>query len=487
MKSLTELLSAAQIEASVSGKTDVIVRGLTSDSRKIKAGMMFVAIPGHAVNGEAYIAAAIKNGAVAVITQRSVESSEVAWISVGNIRIAIAKIAAAFYGEQPQHVVAITGTNGKTSTAEFYRQICQLAGQNSASIGTLGLRSHLAKLDEQYPGVNTSPAPILMSEMLSELVKNHIDYAAIEASSHGLDQHRLDGVRVEAAAFTNLTRDHLDYHPSMEDYFAAKSRLFLDFKLSSNAAIINVDDVYGRRLAEQCRGAGRRVVAYGNAGDEIRLKSIKTTKRGLAVDVVWDGEIHALDVPVFGAFQAMNLCAAMGLAHESGFSKQQILDVLPKLSGVRGRMQYVASHQNGAPVFVDYAHTPDALKVVLVGLRAHTEHKLHVVFGCGGDRDKGKRPQMGVIAKDYADVVIVTDDNPRTEDAVLIRKQIIEAVPQAQEIGDRREAIFQAVKNLEAGDALVVAGKGHENYQIIGEQTIHFDDAEIIKEALSSL
>lgn len=487
MQRLSDILARLSVAVQVDGDADVMIGGITSDSRNVRPGMLFVAIPGHAVNGEAFIQDVMTKGATAILTQRAYSGEKVTWISVGNVRLAVAKIAAAFYGGQPQHIVAITGTNGKTSTAEFYRQICQLAGQHSASIGTLGLRSTSASLNARYPSVNTSPDPILMAEMLNELVVNKIDYVALEASSHGLDQFRLDGVYLEAAAFTNLTRDHLDYHVSMEAYFEAKSRLFMDLELSSNAAVINVDDAYGARLAKGCVEKGRRVVEYGACAQHIRLNRVSPNAKGLLLDLAWDGDRHEVLVPVFGAFQAMNLCAAMGLAHESGIAKGQIFAALASLSGVHGRMQYVASHPSGAPMFVDYAHTPDALKVVLEGLRAHTQGRLCVVFGCGGDRDKGKRPQMGDVAIRYADVVFVTDDNPRSENPADIRRQIMDAAPGAREIGDRREAIIQAVKQLSAGDVLVVAGKGHENYQIIGEQTIHFDDAEIIKEALSSL
>jgi len=487
MQHLSEIVADIGLDVQLSGNAACVLNGITSDSRKVREGMLFVAIPGHAANGEQFIDDAIAKGASAILTQQPYSGQKVTWISVGNVRLAVAKIAAAFYGEQPQHIVAITGTNGKTSTAEFYRQICQLAGQHSASIGTLGLRSTSASLNARYPGVNTSPDPILMAEMLRQLVEHHIQYAALEASSHGLDQHRLDGVKLEAAAFTNLTRDHLDYHPSMDAYFDAKSRLFLDLELSSNAAVINVDDGYGAKLARRCEAAGRRVVSYGATAQDIVLKRVVPSEKGLRMDVVWDGESCEFVAPVFGAFQAMNLCAAMGLARESGFSKEQIVAAVSSLSGVHGRMQYVASHPCGAPMFVDYAHTPDALKVVLEGLRAHTQRRLCVVFGCGGDRDKGKRPQMGEVAARYADMVVVTDDNPRSENPAEIRQQIMNAAPGAREIGDRRKAIVEAVKQLGAGDVLVVAGKGHENYQIIGEQTIHFDDAEIIKEALSSL
>lgn len=487
MPLLTRLTQKAGIDARISGGAEVEVSGLTSDSRKVKPGMLFAAIKGTAVDGETFIPDAIEKGAVAVLVESEKKIESVATIHVGNIRHSLAKIAASFYDQQPVHTVAITGTNGKTSTAEFYRQIWQSAGQKSASIGTLGLCSNDALRDGKYPSSNTSPDPIVLSEMLSELTENDIQYVAIEASSHGLDQCRLDGVRLEAAAFTNFSRDHLDYHGSMDEYFAAKMRLFSDFDLSSSKVVVNADDVRAADVAAVCSRAGWDVLSYGRAGEYIALSGARPVADGLALSAVFDGELFERSVPVYGQFQAMNLCAASGLAVCAGMAVERLFDVLPQLSGVRGRMERVGVHPCGAPVFVDYAHTPDALQNVLAGLREHAENKLHVVFGCGGDRDKGKRSQMGEVAKRYADVVVVTDDNPRSECPAAIRKNILVTVSDAKEIGDRHEAITHAVNALEKGDVLVIAGKGHETYQIVGEQTLYFDDSEVIKEALGSL
>jgi UDP-N-acetylmuramoyl-L-alanyl-D-glutamate--2,6-diaminopimelate ligase len=492
---------------------------------------------------------AIKRGAVAVVFEQSSPrlrgelegggptvtlphewGKEVPVIEVANARLALAQIAAVFYPEQPKHIVGITGTNGKTSTAEFYRQLWEADGKASASMGTLGLKysdldaaaPHPNPLPEgegsardahangaetmntlslgrgqgegkgvdilkNFPQGLTSADAVLLHQTLHALAQQSIQHVAIECSSHGLHQHRLDGVQFEAAAFTNLTHDHLDYHHDMNEYFAAKARLFTELTLRSNLAVINADDPYGEQLIVRCRTDNMNVLDYGMQAQAIRLQQIHPHADGLRLQLMIQGKTYDVQLSIYGAFQAQNLAAAIGLAMASGMEAERAIELLPKLSGVRGRMERAGVHPNGVPIFVDYAHTPDALKNVLLSLREHTIGKLHMVFGCGGDRDAAKRPVMGAIAAQYADQVIVTDDNPRSEDPAAIRAAIMAAVPNAREIGDRGEAIVAAIQQVAPNDVLIIAGKGHETYQIIGDRRYDFDDARIIKEALKTL
>lgn len=484
MPRLTDLIAQSGIAATVGGAADVMIHGITQDSRKVKQGDVFAAIKGTHSDGTHYIEAAANAGAVAVIAQHGNVAqwpNNIAYVEVANDRLALAKLSAAFYPIQPQHVVAVTGTNGKTSVAEFYRQMLTLSGHAAASLGTLGLNVSGADVAMNYPTGNTSPDAILLHRTLSDLCEANVQHVAIEASSHGLDQYRLDGAHFEAAAFTNLTHDHLDYHANMEEYFAAKSRLFLELPLRSNTVWINADDGYGKRLIIACRDAGKIVNDYGVNANSMKLISATPTAQGMTLCVRYQDENVEALLPLFGAFQAHNICAATGLAITSGLSLQDAAKTWPKLQGVRGRMEHVATLPNGATIFVDYAHTPDALQTVLMQLRAHCAGKLHVVFGCGGDRDTSKRPIMGAIASKYADHVMVTDDNPRSENPSTIRAAIMAQAVGATEIGDRAEAIAYAIKKLNVSDILVVAGKGHETYQIIGTQTHHFDDADVIR------
>ena len=382
-------------------------------------------------------------------------------------------MAARFYAPQPATIAAVTGTNGKTSVAVFTRQIWAAQGLKAASLGTIGLVAP----GVVQPGALTTPDPVKLHALLRDLTRAGIEHVALAASSHGLAQFRLDGLTLAAAAFTNLTRDHLDYHGDMAHYFAAKRRLFAELLPASASVVINADDEYGRKLIGVAKARGQHVITYGTADDaELRLIAATPTARGLSVDIAVGGEHRRLDLPLLGTFQAMNALAAVGLAVATGTPAADALGVLPRLEGVPGRMELAATHPKGAPLIVDYAHTPDALETALEALRPHTDKRLVVVFGCGGDRDAGKRPQMGAIAARLAEIAIVTDDNPRSEEPAAIRRAILAACPGGREIGDRRAAIRAAAKLLEAGDVLLIAGKGHESGQIVGARTLPVDD-----------
>ncbi|HYL48259.1 MAG TPA: UDP-N-acetylmuramoyl-L-alanyl-D-glutamate--2,6-diaminopimelate ligase [Stellaceae bacterium] len=466
---------------------DPEIRGLTSDSRDVKPGFLFAALSGAHESGRRYLADALARGAAAILTGEAPLDEPVAVpvIADRNPRRRLARMAARFYAPQPSTIAAVTGTNGKTSVAVFTRQIWAAQGLKAASIGTIGLVAPTMT----RPGALTTPDPVKLHEILHDLLSGGVEHVALEASSHGLDQFRLDGVTLAAAAFTNLTRDHLDYHGDMAHYFAAKQRLFAELLPASGSAVINVDDKSGRTLAGAAKARGQRVFTYGTAPDaELRLIAATPTARGLAVEFAIAGTPQRrLELPLLGTFQAMNALAAVGLAVATGTPPDAALDVLPRLEGVPGRMELAATHPAGAPLIVDYAHTPDALETALKALRPHTAKRLIVVFGCGGDRDAGKRPQMGAIAARLADIAIVTDDNPRSEEPTAIRRAILAACPGGREIGDRRTAIRTATKLLQAGDVLLIAGKGHESGQIVGARTLPFDDRIEARAAVAAL
>jgi len=466
---------------------DPEIRGLTSDSRDVKPGYLFAALSGARESGRRYLADALARGAAAVLTDEAPLDEPVAVpvIADRNPRRRLARMAARFYAPQPSTIAAVTGTNGKTSVAVFTRQIWAAQGLKAASIGTIGLVAP----NVTRPGALTTPDPVKLHEILHDLVRGGVEHVALEASSHGLDQFRLDGVTLAAAAFTNLTRDHLDYHGDMAHYFAAKQRLFAELLPASGSAVINVDDKSGRTLAGIAKVRGQRVITYGTAPDaELRLIAATPTARGLAVEIAIAGtQQRQLELPLLGMFQAMNALAAVGLAIATGTPANAALEVLPRVEGVPGRMELAATHPAGAPLIVDYAHTPDALETALKALRPHTAKRLIVVFGCGGDRDAGKRPQMGAIAARLADIAIVTDDNPRSEEPAAIRRAILAACPGGREIGDRRAAIRAAAKLLEAADVLLIAGKGHESGQIVGTRTLPFDDRTEARAAVAAL
>lgn len=459
---------------------------ITADSRKVRAGALFVALKGTVSDGTQYIAQAKNLGAAAVLCDLGTETDEdIPLLYAQNTRRALALMAAAFYGRQPAHMVAVTGTDGKTSTADFYRQFWHHMGEQSVSIGTLGVLGGAG--EALYPETRTTPGPVELHQMLSEMAAKKIAYAAMEASSHGLDQYRLDGVKLEAAAFTNLTRDHLDYHKTEEAYFKAKLRLFDTLLPGGGTAVINQDDRRFGEIRDICKKRGHRLIGFGKSGAEFKVNAITPMPHGQLADVALLGKSYRLEIPLVGGFQVMNILAALGLVLGSGGEMEKALGVIGKFKGVPGRLEQVVQLANGATVFIDYAHTPMALANIIKTLRPHTKNKLHVVFGCGGDRDTGKRPEMGKAAAELADVVIVTDDNPRSENPAAIRKAILAAAPGAKEVADRREAIYLALKGLTAGDILVIAGKGHEKTQTIGDKVTPFDDAEVARAAAKEL
>ena len=470
---------------------DPDIRGLTADSRAIKPGFLFAALPGSKVHGKAFIGDAVERGATALLTDDAQdlpalhrEYPGLAVIVDPNPRLRLARMAARFYAPQPKTIAAVTGTNGKTSVAAFTRQIWQHAGRRAASVGTLGVVGP----DFEIPGSLTTPDPVTLHGALSDLAARRIDCVAIEASSHGLDQFRLDGLDVAAAAFTNLSRDHLDYHPTMAAYLAAKARLFGELIPPGRFAVLNADVPEFESLARLCRSRSHTIYAYGTGvRTELRLLAARPAAAGQELDLKVLGRSYTVAVPLVGRFQAMNALAALGLALATGVAREKAVDALGRLVGAPGRVQHVASHPNGAPIFVDYAHTPDALENVLTALRPHCRGKLVVVFGAGGDRDAGKRPVMGEVTTRLADVVIVTDDNPRSEDPATIRRAILAAAPGAIEIGDRGAAIASGIEMLQPEDLLVLAGKGHERGQIVAGVTHPFDDAEVARAVVAEI
>lgn len=489
MPLLSELMEKAGLDgAGVLGDASVRIADITSDSREVKPGALFVAMSGAKADGTQYIPEALRKGAAAILLAESARldmPASVPVVRVKDVRGAISALAVAMYPSQPPYVFAVTGTDGKTSTADFTRQLAEMAGHKSASIGTLGLRSPVAALNEKFPGINTSPEPVLLHRTLSALCDAGVTHLAIEASSHGLDQRRLDGLKLTAAAFTNLARDHLDYHGTVEAYAAAKRRLFEVLLPEDGIAVINHDDAHYEMFAGICKSRGITMVSFGyDKRADYRIASVTPHAEGFDAAVAVAGKNHALKLPFYGAFQLSNMLTATGMLAASGLAVEKLLALLPRLKGVPGRLEKVAARK-GAPIFVDYAHTPAALENILKVLRAHTSQKLMVVFGCGGDRDQGKRSEMGAVAVKHADVVFVTDDNPRGEDPAAIRAAVLTAAKGAKEIPGRAEAIRTAVQQLQPGDVLVVAGKGHETTQTIGEQVIHFSDQEEIRKAVA--
>ena len=471
----------------VAGAAEVTVRSVTLDSRRVQAGALFAALPGTKLDGRDFVAGAVAAGAVAVLapagSRLSALPGNVAVIEVKEPRRALALIAARFFGRQPQAIAAVTGTGGKTSTVAFARQLWSLEGREAASIGTLGVIS--GKINDA--GSLTTPDTIALHELLAQLADSGVTHLAVEASSHGLDQHRLDGVAITAAAFTNLSQDHLDYHATMERYFAAKLRLFSELLPAGGTAVINTRQDWSQRLIAAARARRHRLITFGGAGADIALRRQQPTPNGQVLEIELFGAKHVAEFPVAGAFQAENLLAALGLVIGSGSDAGKIMGLIGRLSGVPGRIEHVADTPSGGAVYVDYAHKPGALEAVLTTLRPHAARRLIVVFGCGGDRDRGKRPIMGEIATRLADRVIVTDDNPRSEAPAAIRSEILASAPGAIEIGDRAEAIRLAMSEMQAGDLLVIAGKGHETYQIVGDRTFPFDDADVARKTAAEL
>jgi len=470
---------------------DVVVLAMALDSRKVMRGTLFAALPGTRVHGGEFIQYALRMGAAAVLTDRAgaeiakaeLAASAAALVVVEDPAAALAQAAALFFGAQPETMVAVTGTNGKTSVASFTRQIWEGLGRPAVNIGTTGVEGAFAA-----PGLHTTPEPITLHGLLAEMAAFGVTHAAMEASSHGLDQKRMDGVTLAAAAFTNLTQDHLDYHGDMETYFQAKLRLFTGLLPEDGVAVVNLDDTHGPRVAEACAARGIEVLGVGHYHEaSLKITGRRIDETGQDVLFRWQGGARQVRLELIGAFQAMNVLTAAGLAIAAGEDPAAVFDVLPKVQGVRGRMQLAARRSHGAPVYVDYSHTPDSLEVALRALRPHVLGRLVVVFGAGGDRDRGKRPLMGQAAASFADVAFVTDDNPRSEDPASIRAAILAGCPEAAEVADRAEAILRGVDMLEPGDALLIAGKGHETGQQVGDVIYPFDDVEQASVAVAAL
>jgi UDP-N-acetylmuramoyl-L-alanyl-D-glutamate--2,6-diaminopimelate ligase len=475
---LADLLPEAAGDARFSG---IDIAGVSADSRKIKPGFLFVAITGVKADGAQFARTAASAGAAAIVGEHKPDGlpPNIPFIAVMNTRRALALAAAKFYPRQPATIAAVTGTSGKTSVAAFTRQIWATLGLQAASIGTVGVVTPKA---ETY-GSLTTPDPVDLHRTLDQLASEGITHLALEASSHGLDQHRLDGVRVAAGAFTNLSRDHLDYHPTMEAYLQAKLRLFNDLVVPGGAAIIDVDDCYAGQVVEAATKRGLEIMTVGEKGDGIKL--VGGAIEGFAQVITFGhaGKTYKVKLPLVGAFQVQNAAVSAGLAIATGSDPARVFAALEKLSGAKGRLELVGS-ANGAPIFIDYAHKPDALAKALESLRPYASGKLTVVFGAGGDRDTGKRPIMGRIAIENADRVIVTDDNPRSEQPAAIRSAILAAAPGATEIGDRAQAIRTGIASLKKGDVLLIAGKGHETGQIVGDRVLPFSDHDAVSAAL---
>ena len=446
----------------------------------MRPGFVFAALPGSSVDGARFIPQAIALGAAAIIAGPQAEASGVPLVTSEDPRRLYARMAARFWGRQPDTVVAVTGTSGKTSVATFVREIWTAMGFRAASLGTVGVVSPSGIMELEH----TTPDAMKLQEIAASLGSDHVEHLAIEASSHGLDQRRLDGLRIAAAGFTNLSHDHLDYHATLEDYFDAKMRLFEVLLAPGSAAVINVDTERGQEAARRARARGLDVWTVGEAGETIRILKVVRDAGGQHMDIDCKGRRHAVDLPLVGDFQVSNALVAAGLVLSAGGDQSLVMHALQSLKGAKGRLELVGRTKFGAPVFVDYAHKPDALEKTLASLRPYTRNRLHIVFGCGGDRDRAKRPIMGEIATRLADKVYVTDDNPRNEDPAAIRAAIMAAAPGAAEIGNRAGAITAAINALEAGDVLVVAGKGHEEGQKIGKQVLPFSDHEAVKAAL---
>lgn len=484
-KSLAELGLTAQ-----SGR-EARITGLAVDSRQVKPGHLFAALPGSKVHGGEFIQYALRMEAAAILTDREgaaiakdeLAASDAALVLAEDPRQALAFAAALWFGRQPETMVAVTGTSGKTSVATFTRQIWQALGRPAANLGTMGVLG-----DFTAPLAHTTPEPITLHRLLRDMADAGITHAAMEASSHGLDQGRLDGVELRAAAFTNFSQDHLDYHANFDDYFAAKAGLFDRVLPEDGTAVINVDEPRGRQMAAIAEDRGQTLLTVGrDAAADLRITGQRFDATGQDLRFAYRGGAYLARLALIGGFQAENVLAAAGLAIAAGEEPEAVFATLGSLTTVRGRMELAAKRDNGATVFVDYSHKPGALASALQSLRPHVLGRIVVVFGAGGDRDRLKRPLMGEAAAAFADVVIVTDDNPRSEDPAAIRAEVMKGCPEATEIGDRAEAILRGVDALLPGDALLIAGKGHETGQIIGSDVYPFDDAEQASVAVAAL
>ncbi|WP_128910712.1 UDP-N-acetylmuramoyl-L-alanyl-D-glutamate--2,6-diaminopimelate ligase [Tropicibacter alexandrii] len=489
-KSLTDLGLTAR------GGREARVTGLAVDSREVRKGFLFAALPGTKVHGADFIPMALENGAVAILTDaegarlaaEAIADYDPALIIAEDPRQALAYTAALWFGQQPEVMVAVTGTNGKTSVATFTRQIWQEMGIRAVNIGTTGVEG-----DWQAASRHTTPEPITLHRMLAEAAENGVECAAMEASSHGLAQRRLDGVTLSAAAFTNFTQDHLDYHASFEDYFDAKAGLFARVLPEDGVAVINLDDARGVDMLAIAKARGQEVLTVGRDAADLCLMAQRFDATGQEIRISFEGMVRQERLQLIGGFQAENVLLAAGLVIAVGGEPEDVFDMLPLLGTVRGRMQLAATRDNGATIFVDYAHTPDAVATAIQALRPHVMGRLIAVIGAGGDRDRGKRPLMGMAAGKHADIVIVTDDNPRSEDPADIRRAVLAGVAETAgdkhviEVGDRAEAILRGADLLAPGDALLICGKGHETGQIVGDTVYPFDDVEQASVAVAAL
>ena len=458
--------------------SDSEVTGFALDHRKVARGSVFGAFRGAVFNGEDFIPQAVDRGAAAVVARPEAVVEKAPHLADAEPRRLFAELAGKFYAPYPETVVAVTGTNGKTSTVEMTRQIWRMSGHRSASIGTLGVTTS----DDQVKTGLTTPDIVTFLSNMAGLKRMGMTHVAYEASSHGLDQHRSEGVPLAAAAFTNFSRDHLDYHQTMEEYFEAKMRLFERLLPAGKPAVIWTDDPKSDEVIERAKHAGHEVLTVGRKGETIRLAEQTPTALGQTLMLEHGGKTHRLALPLIGAYQAANVLTAAGLVLATGGEWADTFSSMQRVAPVRGRLERAVITAGGAPVYIDYAHTPDALEAAIAALRPHVEGRLITLFGAGGDRDQGKRPEMGVVATRLSDVVIVTDDNPRSEDPARIRAAILAGAPGATEVPGRREAIAEAIRIARAGDIVLVAGKGHETGQIVGDRVLPFDDALVARE-----
>lgn len=458
------------------------VTGLAIDHRKVAPGTIFGAFVGERFNGEDFIPAAIASGAIAVVARPDAKVEGAVHIAAANPRRAFARLAAHYYNRFPATCVAVTGTNGKTSTVEMTRQLWRMAGFHAASIGTLGVTTS----SESASTGLTTPDIVTFLGNMAGLAAEGVTHAAFEASSHGLDQYRTEGLPVTAAAFTNFSQDHLDYHGTMEAYLAAKMRLFAEVVDGDGTAVVWADDPMAHAVEEVVCKRGIRLMTVGSHGEALRLISRTPTQLGQTLVIAAGDVIRTIDLPLIGAYQVANALVSAGLVIATGGDVTTTLTNVARLQPVRGRLERAAITRIGAPVYIDYAHTPAALEAALDALRPHTQGRLILVFGAGGDRDQGKRAAMGEVAAAKADIAIITDDNPRGEDAAAIRAAIAKGAPDARDIGDRRGAITAAMAEARAGDIVCIAGKGHEQGQIVGRapdiRIIPFDDVSVARE-----
>jgi UDP-N-acetylmuramoyl-L-alanyl-D-glutamate--2,6-diaminopimelate ligase len=460
------------------GGSDAAVTGFAIDNRKVAPGTVFGAFEGLKFNGEDFIADAVAAGAVAIVARPEAKVAGAIHIADANPRRLFARLAARYFAPFPDVTVAVTGTNGKTSTVELTRQIWRMMGEKSASIGTLGVTT---SVDQVSTGLTTPDIVTFLSNM-SGLRREGITHAAFEASSHGLAQYRTEGLPVLAGAFTNLSRDHLDYHGDMESYFEAKMRLFDEVVVDGGTAVVWADDEWSDKVIDRVAKRGLRLLRVGVRGEALRLKNRTPTQLGQTLEIEAEGKAYKVNLPLIGAYQAANALTSAGLVIATGGDTGKVLELLGRVQPVRGRLERAVISKAGAPVYVDYAHTPDGLRAAIEALRPHTRGKLIALFGAGGDRDAGKRPQMGKVAVELADHVIVTDDNPRSEEPSAIRAAIMAGAPGAEEIGGRRGAIAAAIAAAGADDIVLLAGKGHEQGQVIGDRVLPFDDVTVARE-----